>query len=340
MVGKLAGSSQSDAEVWSVGREWLGQGRVIAIATVIDTWGSAPVPVGGQLVVADDQSFQGSVSGGCVENDVIFAAGEAISSGQPSTLSFGVSDETAWRVGLPCGGRIRIFVERYHGAEDQTYLGQLIEAKSRRRPVLVETRLNDGVRRAFFELEDMSHDYRERLRRARSDVVSIEADEIFLHTITPGPRILIVGGTHIAQALVRLAGIAGYDVVVIDPRSSYASNERFSGIDVVQDWPSKALDSLEVDPYTAVVALAHVADIDDEALRFALSRPCGYVGVLGSKRSHAKRVDRLRAAGLDQKQIEKIRAPIGLDIGAFTPAEIALAILAEIVRDFRGPRWQ
>ena len=340
MASVMTAPSQSEDDVLVQGRNRLARGEPIAVSTVIDTWGSAPVPVGGRLVVGVDQSFCGSVSGGCVENDVIVAAGDVIASGCPKSLTFGVSDETAWSVGLPCGGSIRIFVERYVGSDDQAYFDQLIKARQEREPLLVEIALIDGRRKVWQDNDSTPEDYRDRLRKGHSEVIQSESDEIFLHAVTPAPRIVVVGGTHIGQALVQMAELAGYNVVVVDPRSSYVSEDRFPGVRAIQDWPCEALASMDLDPYTAVVALAHVRDIDDEALKTALASSCGYVGALGSRRNHAKRVDRLATADVPQQQIDRIHSPIGLDIGAHKPEEIAVAILAEIIRTFRGPKWQ
>ena len=332
--------ARTDVEVWEVARSWLKEGPAIAVATVIDTWGSSPVPVGGQLAVSADQKFCGSVSGGCVENDVIVAASDVIDSGNAKTLSFGVSDETAWKVGLPCGGRISVYVERYSGPDDVAHFDGLISARGERRPVLVETSLEKRGRHVWNNADKFTEDIRDRIRGGRCGIVEGEHGETFLHAITPAPQVVVIGGTHIAQALVHLAGTVGYDVCVVDPRSSYVSEDRFSGVKTIVEWPSEALSKFLLDPYTAVVALAHVADIDDEALTAALNGGCGYVGALGSTRNHAKRTERLLAAGMSRDQVARIHSPIGLDIGAFTPAEIAMAIMAEIIKTFRGPKRQ
>jgi xanthine dehydrogenase accessory factor len=154
----------------------------------------------------------------------------------------------------------------------------------------------------------------------------------------PPARIIVVGASHIGQVLAEIARLAGYEVQVVDPRTAFASPDRFPGITLHTDWPQDVLPKIGLDPYTAVVALAHVGHIDDEALKLALRSDCLYVGALGSSRNHAKRRERLLAAGLTEADLAKIRAPIGIDIGAQTPAEIAISIMAEIVRAVRGSK--
>ena len=311
----------------------------MGLATIIDTWGSAPVPVGGQMAIAADGSFAGSVSGGCVEGEVITEAVELFEGGAPKTLSYGVEDETAWRVGLPCGGKIRVFVERLQGKEGRAYVGALAEARAKRRPIVVSTRLSDGGRKIVGRDEagadgPLAH-------RFLSGLSSVEAgadDEMFVHARLPPPRIVIIGATHIAQILAELVRLTGFKPIVVDPRTAFAAEQRFPGIELITDWPQDALPKLGLDPYTAVAALAHVGHIDDEALKLACRAECFYIGALGSRKNHAKRVERLAAAGLTPTEIERIRSPIGLDLGATMPPEIALAIMAEILRHLRGAK--
>ncbi len=318
----------------------LARDGVAAVATIVETWGSAPVPVGGQMGVAADGTFVGSVSGGCVEGEVITEATELlVEGGAPRVLSFGVEDETAWRVGLPCGGKIRVLVERLDGAGGAAHVAALIAARDGRRPLLVATRVSDGAKTVY---ERGAVDAESALgRRFLSGISSIEgaADgDTFLHACLPPPRIIAIGATHIAQILAELVRLQGFDPIVVDPRSAFAAERRFPGITLVTEWPQDALPKLALDPYTAVAALAHVGHIDDEALKLACRSECFYVGALGSRKNHAKRVERLAAAGLSATEIARIRSPIGLDLGATTPPEIALSIMAEILRHLRGTK--
>lgn len=309
-------------------RDWLAAGESVALATVVGTWGSSPVPAGGQMAIATDERFSGSVSGGCVEADVIVAAAEVQASGLPRLLSFGVADETAWRAGLPCGGNIEILLERLAPGPDLPLLDRLLESRRARMPLAIRTSLADGAHTVLSPTAALA---------AGAPLVREGKDSI-VHVVRPPPRIVVVGATHIAQHLAALAAITGYEVVVVDPRPAFASNARWSGRTPVVDWPASALAAIGLDVSTAVVALSHAADIDDEALLAALESPAIYVGALGSTRNHTRRSIRLAANGCPAEAIARIHAPIGLDIGARTPAEIALAILAEITLAFNGPR--
>lgn len=321
-------------------REWLDQDGVVAIATVIDTWGSAPVPVGGQMAVAADGRFQGSVSGGCIEGDVIAEAEEILGTGKPKTLSFGVADETAWRAGLPCGGQVKVYVERIKAdGGGRELLARAVEAQKNRRGLVIQTRLEDGAKTVFARDDrNVPDDVAQRFSTAKSQLKETPAGDMFLHALVPPARILVVGASHIGQVLAEIAKLAGYEVQVVDPRTAFAAPERFPGITIHAEWPQDVLPKIGLDPYTAVVALAHVGHIDDEALKLALKSDCLYVGALGSSRNHAKRRERLLAAGITEAELARIRAPIGIDIGAQTPAEIAVSVMAEIIRAVRGPK--
>ncbi len=312
-------------------------GRV-ALATIIDTWGSAPVPVGGQMAIAADGTFAGSVSGGCVEGEVIAEATEVLEGGPPRTLSFGVEDETAWRVGLPCGGKIRVFVERLEGDRGRDYIRSLAEARAGRDALVVRTRLSDGARQIARRTGTTDADTAKRFLSGVSNVEPGPDGEAFVHARLPPPRIVIVGATHIGQILAELVRVTGFNPIVVDPRTAFAAEARFPGTELITEWPQDALPGLKLDPYTAVAALSHVGHIDDEALKLACRSECFYIGALGSRKNHAKRVERLAAAGLTAEEIGRIRSPIGLDLGATTPPEIALSVMAEILRHLRGAK--
>ncbi len=333
-----APASAREVDVLTAARTWLARDGRVAIATVVDTWGSAPVPVGGQMAVAADGNFQGSVSGGCIEGEVILEAEDILASGQPKTLTFGVADETAWRAGLPCGGQVQVFVERIearNGGAD--LLDRAVAAGETRRGLVVRTHLADG-RKEVFERSDenLPQDIAERFHTAKSQLKETPDGAVFLHALVPPARILVIGATHIGQILTQLARLAAYEVIVVDPRTAFASADRFPDVNLLTEWPQDALPKLGLDPYTAVVALAHVGHIDDEALKLAVQSDCLYIGALGSSRNHAKRAERLKAAGITEAQMARIKAPIGLDIGAQTPAEVAISIMGEIVLAVRG----
>jgi xanthine dehydrogenase accessory factor len=325
--------------VLEAARSWLEQDGRVALATVIGTWGSAPVPVGGQLVIGEDGRFEGSVSGGCVEGEVIAEAEDVLGSGKPKTMVFGVADETAWQVGLPCGGQIKVYLERLDKTAGLPLVSRALDARTNRRGLIVRTRLKDG-RREVFSRDGASADaaIMQRLESGESELLSTPEGEVFVHALVPPARVLIIGATHIGQMLAQLVKLAGYEVMVIDPRTAFAAEARFPGIRLDTEWPQDTIPKIGLDAYTAVVALAHVGHIDDEALKLAMRSECFYVGALGSRRNHAKRTQRLQEAGFTQEEIKRIHSPIGINIGAQSPAEIAISIMAELVLALRGPK--
>ncbi|MGE0629824.1 MAG: XdhC family protein [Hyphomicrobiaceae bacterium] len=327
-------------DVLSSARGWVARDGKVALATVVDTWGSAPVPVGGQMAIAADGSFEGSVSGGCIEGEVLTEAEEILESGKPGTLEFGIADETAWSVGLPCGGRIKVFVERLEKDKGGlALLDKAVAARKDRKGLVLRTRLEDG-RRQVFERGDknLPTDVSARFWTGQSNLEATPEGDVFVHALVPPARILAIGATHITQLLSQIARIAGYEIIVIDPRTAFAAPERFPDITVVPEWPQDALPRLGLDNYTALAVLAHVQHIDDEALKAALRSECLYIGALGSSRNHAKRRERLKEAGFTDAELARIKAPIGIDISAQAPAEIAVSVMAEIIRAVRSPK--
>jgi xanthine dehydrogenase accessory factor len=323
--------------------DWLAEGRGVALATVIQTWGSAPQPVGSQLLVDADGNFLGSVSGGCVEAEVITEAADVIATGEPKSLEFGVEDNTAWRVGLACGGSIRIFVEKVEmggNASADGLLHRLISDVESRRQVALVTNLATGAQSLAHSPQEVGSDLAPALEAAfrydKSAAVAGDESEVFINVFNPTVRLIIVGAVHIAQQLVPMARALGHDVVIVDPRTAFATEERFADAEISREWPDDALPKIGVDARTALIALTHDPKIDDPALIHALSSDAFYVGALGSRKTHAKRVERLRKAGVAETDIERIHAPIGLDIGAQGVAEIALSIMAEITAVQRG----
>lgn len=307
---------------------WHREGRGAVLATVVETWGSAPRPVGSQLVISGDGEMAGSVSGGCVEGAVVVEAMEAVRSGAAQMLEFGVSDDEAFAVGLACGGRIRVWLEPVGVALPEALLAELVEARAARKPVAYVVNTETGERR----LDDAVR-WADRFRADRSGME--EDGATFVHVHNPPLRMIVVGAVHIAQALLPMARLAGYDVSLVDPRPAFAQETRFPGEAVVEDWPDEALDALAPDARTAVVTLTHDPKLDDPAISRALNSDVFYLGCLGSTRTHAKRVARLTEAGFTEEEIARIHAPVGLDIGARGPAEIAVSILAEVTSRLR-----
>lgn len=306
--------------------DWHRAGEGAALATVVETWGSAPRPVGSQLAISGAGEIVGSVSGGCVEGAVIIEAQEAIAAGESRMLEYGVSDENAFEVGLACGGTIRILVEPIGAVMPEALLAELVAARTERRQVAYGVNPDTGARRliAPADLPD----------RFRADQSGFEEAE-FVAIHNPPLRMAVIGAVHIAQALLPMARIAGFDVTLIDPRPVFGSEARFPGEEIGEDWPDEALAGFAPDARSAIVTLTHDPKLDDPAIEGALNSNAFYIGCLGSKRTHKKRVDRLIEGGFSDTQIARIHGPVGLDIGARSPSEIAVSIMAEVVQRLR-----
>jgi len=325
---------------------WRSEGKPVALATVVATWGSAPRAVGGKMAVAEGRKIAGSVSGGCVENAVAEAAGEVLKTGQPRLLRFGVSDDTAWSVGLACGGAIEVFVEPL----DEASYGVVRDALKAERSVAVTTVVAgpdpavgrklaisaDG--RTAGDLGDpIDRETRNALTDGRSRRVTIGEDDIFVDVLLPSPRLIVVGGVHIAVALVKLARALGWRTVLVDPREAFGNRSRFPDVDdIVWEWPDAALRRLALNENTAVAVLTHDPKLDDPAVTAALSSPAFYVGALGSTRTQEKRRRRLLESGVPEESLARLHAPIGLDLGGRAPEEIALSVMAQVVAARHG----
>ena len=315
---------------------WAQAGGRAALATVIETWGSAPRPVGAQLAISGEAEITGSVSGGCVEGAVVAEALETLDDGAPRILEYGVSDAEAFAVGLACGGRIRVLVEPVGVGRGipLDLLAALVAARAARAPVVLAVLPGAWERRLVAGPGDAL--WPEAAAALTADRAGF-AGAWFLGIHNPPLRMAVVGAVHIAQALVPMAALAGYDVLVVDPREAFATPERFPGVALAHDWPDAGLEAFGLDTRTAVVTLTHDPKLDDPAIRAALRSPVFYLGCLGSARTHARRVARLTEAGFDAAAIARIHAPVGADIGARAPAEIAVAILAQVTERLRRP---
>ncbi|MET0373596.1 MAG: XdhC family protein, partial [Rhizorhabdus sp.] len=301
--------------VLAAARAW--RGERLALATVVSTWGSAPRPRGSHMLIHADGRFEGSVSGGCVETDILQTAAEVIAGAPFQVKNYGVADAAAWEVGLPCGGEIAVMVQPVSAAGfDPELFDRIVEARERGDALAVTTDLATG----------------------HSDLRPVETGQVFVNRYDPPRRLLIVGAVQIAQALTGLAHQLGIDTVVIDPRARFLTAERFPGTTLDDRWPDEAIEAYRPGPATAVVTLSHDIKIDDPALVAALASEAAYVGALGSRRSPAARRERLAAAGVDPAAIERIDAPVGIDIGAIGPSEIALSIAAAVVGAFHDRR--
>jgi len=322
---------------------WRAAGRQVALATVARTWGSSPRPAGSKLAVNDAAEFVGSVSGGCIEGAVIQEALEVMASGASRVLGFGVSDETAWEVGLACGGNVEVFVEAVAPERGRGLavgvLEELREARRAKRPVALVTPLDGGAHRVVDVAspgDPLAAAIAEAARGDRADVIDGPGGALLIEPHLAPLRLIIVGAVHVAQPLAEMAALAGFAVVIVDPRRAFATAARFPGQALVVGWPDAAIRELAPDARTAVVTLTHDPKLDDPGLIAALASPAFYLGCLGSRKTHGARRARLVEGGLADAALDRLHGPVGLRIGARTPAEIAVSILGEIVAALRG----
>lgn len=333
--------------------QWHTHGDPIALATVIETWGSSPRQPGAKMGMTTGHRMTGSVSGGCVEGAVYDVGMEVLETKKPQLLHFGVADETAWEVGLACGGSIDVFVKPLESkffdelesalASDTSFatltivsgppdlLGREIMVRDDASVVgSVGGGLDDAVVAAA----------RAALQQGASKRLALSGEvEAFVEVNLSSPTLVVVGGVHIAIALASLAKTLGYRTIVVDPRSAFGSEARFPHVDqLIQAWPDEAMSRVALTRSTAIAMLTHDPKLDDPALMIALPSPAFYIGALGSQKTQTKRRARLLEAGLTEEQVKRIHGPIGLALGARTPEEIALSIMAEIVAARNGVR--
>ena len=334
--------SRYEEDVLDKALEWIDDGRRVAVATVVDTWGSSPRPRGSQLVVRDDGLFLGSVSGGCVEGKVVEAAQAAMGDRKHQLLEFGVSNQEAWEVGLACGGTVRIYVEPVKGKEgegplDRTTLAAIKKARDEKRAIVLLTPLDGGPVRTWSPGDpELPGALGLAVTRALTTDDATSSDSIFVQAINPPLKLVIIGAVHIAEPLAKICALLNYDVTLVDPREAFARAERWPGLTVSTDWPDEVLAKMHIDHRTAIVALTHDPKIDDPALEAALKSKAFYIGALGSGKTHGSRLKRLaEAGGFDEKTLARIHGPVGLKIGARSPGEIAVSIAAQMTDALR-----
>lgn len=301
-----------DYRVLSSARDWLAAGREPALVTVLKTWGSSPRPPGSLLVMCRDGSHAGSVSGGCVEEDLLarYRSGEL--DGLPTRIDYGVNREEATRFGLPCGGRLELLAE---ALTDTAQLDELLVAM-------------DGHRLLAREVDPASG--RVRLRPAGPEPAFACDESGVTRVFGPAWRMLLIGAGHLSQYVSRLALMLDFDVIVCDPREEYARDWQVPGTRLVTQMPDDAVAAYTGHPRSIVLALTHDPKLDDMALLDALASDAFYVGAIGSRRNCEQRRQRLRDMGVPETQLQRLHAPVGLPIGSHTPPEIAVSILAEI----------
>lgn len=321
-----------------VAQTWIDHGADIALATVLSTWGSAPRPPGSVMAIRSDGAFAGSVSAGCVEGAVIDTACVAITDGRMRRLPFGIADSAAWSVGLTCGGRIEILIEPLTGEAAHDALRNLNAMRRKGLPAIRAVNLETGACRIIdpaLEDDRVAVAAAAMASRDTSGEVTIADNSWLLSVFNPPVDLAIIGAVHIAQALVRMATPLGYRMRVIDPRAAFATTERFTDVALIQDYPDEAFAITPLHCRSAVVALAHDLKIDDPGLIVALRSPAFYVGALGSRKTQASRLSRLREYGLADGALARLHGPVGLAIGSKSPEEIAVAILADIIATLR-----
>ncbi len=319
---------------------WVAEGLRAATATVVKTERSAPRLPGAVLALSERGDVTGSVTGGCVEPAVYREAQEVLAGGTPRLVSYGIADEDAFEVGLPCGGTVHIFVD----ALAPELVAPLADAVRAERPAALvvtvsgpragEKRLIEGGAPADREADAAA---RELLARDESALASVDGREVFVSSFAPRPRMYVFGAVDHAAAVATVGRFLGYRVTVCDARAKFVTEERFPDVDeLVVEWPDRFLERAPVDERTVICVLTHDHKFDVPALKVALATPAGYIGAMGARRTNAERAKRLRAEGVSEEELERIHAPIGLDIGSRTPEEVAVAIAAQIVAVARG----
>lgn len=325
---------------------WKSKGLPAVIATVTSTWGSAPRPVGSVMLVNAKNDIIGSVSGGCVEGAVVKEAEKVIATQEASCLDFGVSDEEAWSVGLSCGGRIQVFLQPF--SYEQKIVGTLLDNLNSNTPSVWVYSLENGRNSSTLitlqgETQEQVGDmidgqlleaslkaYDERANR----IEMIGEKNFFIHIFPPKPQLIVIGAAHITVDLVQLGHLYDFETLVIDPRGAFTDRTVFKVAPdaIYKSYPSEVLSDLRLDAYTYCAILSHDPKIDDNALEVLLPSKVAYIGALGSKKTHAKRTNRLKERGISDAMIAKIQAPIGLPIRAKSAKEIAFSVMGEILQ--------
>ena len=300
-------------EAFDAVKRWRGDGKAVALATVVATRRSAPRPLGSKLAVSESGELAGSVSGGCVESDVAIQATEVLADGRPRLVSYGIADEDAWEVGLPCGGEIDVFLERVEGELPDPEVAQ------------VAFTIVDGERAGERWISSNGE-------VTRTGLHEVEGERVFAEVLGPPPLLLVFGAVDLAEELCRAAKGLGWRTIVTDARARFATRERIASADeLVVAWPEEVLERFRPDDRTAVVVLTHEERWDVPALVGALASDAFYIGAIGSRRTQERRRERLLEEGVPAEQLERLNGPAGLDVGAATPAETALSILTEIL---------
>jgi xanthine dehydrogenase accessory factor len=317
---------------------WSAEGTPVAIATVVATERSAPRDPGAVLAVSEAGDVAGSVTGGCVEPAVYGEAKEVLAGGVPRLRTYGIADEEAFEVGLPCGGEVQIFVDRL----DPELVAPIAEAVREERPIALEIKItgDDAGAKRLVEPGDEGP-AAQLLARGETGIIDTPDGQFFVSSFAPRPNMYVFGAIDHAAAVASVGRFLGFRVTVCDARAKFVTPERFPDVDeLVVEWPDRFLAGAPVDERTAICVLTHDHKFDVPVLKVALGTDAGYIGAMGARRTNEDRAERLRAEGVSEEELARIHAPIGLKIGSRTPEEVAVAIAAEIVQVLHSPNRQ
>jgi xanthine dehydrogenase accessory factor len=328
---------------------WREEGKPVAIATNVKKEGSSLRPLGAKMAMTTEQKIAGSVTGGCIEGAVYEEAMRVIQSGQPTLLHYGVpGEESPWEIGLSCGGSLDVFVETLDSPAWRNIYPALKKSLEENQFVAVATVIaghglgnklliwTDGQMLGSLGCEDLDTQAaawaRAQMQKQETSWTHLKDVDVFVDILPPPSRLVVIGAVHIAIPLVALAKTLDFHTIVIDPRKSFATQERFPHVDeLITEWPSDALEKLHLDEGTYIAVISHDEKLDNPALKVALASPARYVGVLGTRKKISERLVALRELGVTEEQLSRLHAPIGMNIGAILSGEIALSILADMV---------
>ncbi|MEM1325172.1 MAG: XdhC/CoxI family protein [Bacteroidota bacterium] len=325
-------------------QSWVSQDKAFTLARVVRTWGSSPRPMGSGLIISEQLEMHGSISGGCVEGNVAQTSLELLKSGESRLLSYGIANEDAWQMGLSCGGKLDVWVEPFWANTFPDIWAVWSNCIANNRACVLVTKMetsptytlitpNGRVVGSPLSEEIIQHSLAAYKNR-KHEIVAAKETAYFIQVFPKRDRLFLIGAAHISVHLVKLAQLYDFETIVIDPRGFFTNGTHFSTPPdrIEEAYPEEILqqESLDADAYAVI--LSHDPKIDDNALQLLLPSDVAYIGALGSRRTHAKRIDRMKAAGFSDAQIERIHGPIGVNIHAKTAAEIALSIMAEIIQ--------
>ena len=317
--------------------EWIKHNQKIVIITVVETWGSSPKPVGSKMIVNENKEFVGSISGGCIETFIIQESLDIIKKNRSSKIKkFKVPDESAWNVGLSCGGEITVYLKKINFKEK--ILEQIIKKKRKKLEFALLTNLSTGENEIFEEDKTLNKNFEKFIDqinfyyRSKKNGI-IKDSNIFVECYNNPIKVIIIGAVHIAQYLADFADKFDFEIYIIDPRNYFGTKERFPNVEIINEWPNEAFKKIKIDSNCALIGLTHDPKIDDPALQYALKKKFFYIGALGSKKTHEKRCDRLKKAGFTRSEVDSIHGPIGIKLGGKSAPEIALSIIAQLVNE-------